>query len=163
MVRKKLTSMIKLILNSDEDTVIDQIEEVKKEFFKLDPEEIAFPRGVKGLGKYGDKDRIFIKHTPISVKGALVYNHHINKNGLDRKYETIRDNDKAKFIYLKEPNPVREKVVTFPTVLPSELDLHDYIDYELQFEKSFLDPLKSILNAIGWKNKRESNLESLFV
>lgn len=163
VVRNKLKEMIKLILSSDEDTVIDQIEEVKKDFLELSPEEIAFPRGVKGLGKYGDKERIYIKHTPISVKGALVYNHHINKNGLDRRYEIIRDNDKAKFVYLKEPNPVREKVITFPTVLPTELDLHEYIDYELQFEKSFLDPLKSILNAIGWKNKRESNLESLFV
>ena len=161
-VRNQLKGIIRLILDSDEDTVINNIEEIKKEFFSLKPEEIAFPRGIKGLEKYHDSMKIYGKHTPIAVKGALLYNHHINKKGLEKKYELIRDNDKAKFIYLKEPNPIREKVITFPGVLPKEFDLGEYIDYELQFEKSFLDPLKAILNAIGWSHKRESSLESLF-
>tara|TARA_R100000458_G_C8276065_1_gene251242 strand:- start:3206 stop:4261 length:1056 start_codon:yes stop_codon:yes gene_type:complete len=162
VVRKHLTDVIKLILSTDEDTVIDHIEKVKEEFLSLQPEDIAFPRGIKGIEKYGDKTSIYAKHTPIATKGALIYNSHVKGKGLDKKYEIIRDNDKAKFIYLKEPNPIKEKVVTFPNALPKELDLHDFIDYELQFEKSFLDPLKSILNAIGWKSKRESSLESLF-
>ena len=162
VVRKHLTDIISLILNTDEDTVINHIEKVKEEFFSQQPEDIAFPRGIKGIEKYGDETTIYAKHTPIATKGALIYNSQVRARKLDKKYEIIRDNDKAKFIYLKEPNPVKEKVVTFPNALPKELDLHDFIDYELQFEKSFLDPLKSILNAIGWKSKRESSLESLF-
>ncbi len=162
-VRNQLKSMIRLILDTDEGTVIREIEKVREIFYDLEPEQIAFPRGVKGLGKYSDENNIFAKHTPVAVKGSLIYNHYINKLGLDKKYELIRDNDKAKFIYLKEPNPVRDKVITFPNELPKELELDDYINYELQFEKSFLDPLKAILEAIGWKSRKESSLEGLFV
>jgi len=93
----------------------------------------------------------------------LIYNYNINKNGLRKKYDLIRENDKAKFVYLKEPNPIKEKIIAFPNVIPKEFDLEDYIDYDLQFEKSLLDPLKAILDSIGWKNKKESSLEGLFV
>ncbi len=161
-VRKHLSDTIDLILSADEDTVIGHIERVREQFNSLDPEDIAFPRGVKGLGKYGDPVTIFGKHTPIAVKGALLHNHYINIKGLEKKYEPIRDNDKVKFIYLKEPNPIKEKVITFSRVLPKELDLEDFIDYNLQFEKTFLDPLKAILDAIGWKSKEVSTLEGLF-
>lgn len=161
-VRKFLTETIRLILDADEDTVIDHIEEVKKIFMGLEPSEIAFPRGIKGLHKYGDPTTVYAKNTPIATKGALLYNYHLKKNGLLNKYEAIRENDKAKFVYLKLPNPIRERVVTFPDGLPKELDLNDYVDYETQFEKSFLDPLRSILDAIGWKSERESTLEGLF-
>ena len=86
----------------------------------------------------------------------------MKKKGLTNKYKVIMENDKAKFLYIKTPNPIKERVITFPDVLPEELDLHDYVDYDTQFEKSFLDPLLSILNAIGWSSKRESTLEGLF-
>lgn len=161
-VRKFLTQTIRLILDTDEDQVIDHIEEVKQTFFSLTPEQIAFPRGIKGLHKYGDPMTVYAKNTPIATKGALLYNYHLKKNGLQSKYEVIRENDKAKFTYLKIPNPIRERVITFPDGLPKELDLNDYVDYDTQFEKSFLDPLRSILDAIGWKSERESTLEGLF-
>ena len=163
VVRKQLADMIKLILNSDENTVISQIEKVKEKFYELKSEDIAFPRGIKGLKKYKGHKQVYIKHTPIAVKGALIYNYNINKNGLRKKYDLIRENDKAKFVYLKEPNPIKEKIIAFPNVIPKEFDLEDYIDYDLQFEKSLLDPLKAILDSIGWKNKKESSLEGLFV
>jgi len=162
-VRKFLTETIRLILDTDEDTVINHIEEVRNHFNGLTPEEIAFPRGIKGLKKYGDSSRVYAPHTPIATKGALLYNYHLKKNGLLNKYQAIQENDKAKFIYLKLPNTIRERVITFPDGLPKELDLHDYVDYDTQFEKSFLDPLKSILEAIGWSSERESTLEGLFV
>lgn len=161
-VRKFLTETIRLILDTDEDTVINHIEKVKDTFMGLEPSEIAFPRGIKGLHKYGDPTTVYAKNTPIATKGALLYNYHLKKNGLLNKYEAIRENDKAKFVYLKVPNPIRERVITFPDGLPKELDLSDYVDYDTQFEKSFLDPLRSILDAIGWRSERESTLEGLF-
>jgi DNA polymerase elongation subunit (family B) len=161
-VRKFLTQTIRLILDTDEDTVIDHIAEVREQFDLLSPEDIAFPRGIKGLKKYSDPTTVYGKHTPIAVKGSLVYNYHLKKNGLTNKYKVIMENDKAKFLYIKSPNPIREKVITFPDILPKDLDLHDYVDYDTQFEKSFLDPLRSILDAIGWSSERESTLEGLF-
>ena len=161
-VRKFLTKTIRLILDTNEDDVIDYIDHVRKEFGDLPPEDIAFPRGIKGLKKYSDKNTVYGKHTPIAVKASLIYNHNLKMNRLGNKYKRIEENDKAKFLYLSIPNPVHERVVAFPDVLPKELDLNEYIDYDTQFEKSFLDPLKSILDSIGWKTERKSTLEGLF-
>lgn len=161
-VRKFLTETIRLILDTDENTVIDRIEMIRSEFYNLDPEDIAFPRGIKGLDKYKSSTGIYGSGTPIAVKASLVYNHHLKKNNIVKKYKKIEENDKAKFIYLKTPNPIKEKVVAFIEVIPKEFDLGGYIDYEMQFQKSFLDPLKSILDSIGWSAERQSTLEDLF-
>ena len=162
-VRKQLKKAINLILTTDEDSVIDYIDEVKSEFFALSPEDIAFPRGIRGLTKYNDKTKVYAGGTPIATKGALIYNYLINKSELSRKYRLIRENDKAKFVYLKIPNPSKERVITFPNGLPKELGLLNYVDYEMQFDRSFLKPLEMILTTIGWNNERKANLEDLFV
>jgi len=162
VVRKELKKAINLILTTDEDTVIDFIDGFKTKFFSLPPEDIAFPRGIRGLTKYEDGTRIYASGTPIATKGALIYNHIIKKEKLDRKHQLIRENDKAKFVYLKTPNTIRERVITFPNGLPKELGLSEYVDYEMQFERGFLRPLEMILKTIGWQNERKSNLEDLF-
>jgi DNA polymerase elongation subunit (family B) len=86
--------------------------------------------------------------------GALLFNHYIKEKKLTNKYSLIGNGEKIKFIYLKKPNIIHENIISFIQDFPKELGLDKYIDYELQFEKSFLEPLKSILDAIGWKVKR---------
>ena len=108
-------------------------------------------------------NEIYSKGTPIHVRGALLYNHYIKNGGLDKKYALIHNGEKIKFCYLKKPNPIHENVISFIQRFPTEIGIDSYIDYELQFEKSFLDPLKSILNCIGWDYKERSTLESFFV
>ena len=162
IVRKELKKAINLILTTDEDTVIDFIDEFKERFFALPPEDIAFPRGIRGLAKYKDGTRIYASGTPIATKGALIYNNIIKQKKLGKKLKMIRENDKAKFVYLKIPNPIKERVITFPNGLPKEFELEDYVDYEMQFERGFLRPLEMILKTIGWQNERKSNLEDLF-
>ena len=166
-VRDKLKTAIKLILTSDEDSVINYIDRVKEEFFSQRPEDIAFPRGVSALEKYHDSASIYRKSTPIAVKGALLYNHYLKEYGINRKYQQIQEGDKVKFLYLKTPNPVsgvygRDHVISFLNSVPKEFELSEFIDYDKQFETSFLEPLKNILEAIGWKHERVSTLESLF-
>jgi DNA polymerase elongation subunit (family B) len=63
---------------------------------------------------------------------------------------------------LKKPNPIYENIISFIQDFPKELGLDRYIDYDLQFEKSFLEPLKSILDAIGWKVEKTTTLDSFF-
>jgi len=162
IVRKELKKAINLILTTDEDVVIDFIDEFKEKFFSLPPESIAFPRGIRGLAKYEDGTRIYASGTPIATKGALIFNNLIKKKKLGKKIKLIRENDKAKFVYLKVPNPTKERVITFPNGLPKEFDLEGYVDYEMQFERAFLRPLEMILLSIGWNNERKSNLEDLF-
>lgn len=163
VVREKLKKAISIILREDNDTLVKFIEEFKEEFMKLPPEEVSFPRGCNGLMKYMDEKNVYSKGTPIAVKGSLIYNDLLAKHNLQRKYKKILEGDKIRFLYLKQPNPLREKVLSFPVELPKEFGLHSYFDYELQFEKSFIDPLNSIVEKIGWRMDSEQTLESLFV
>lgn len=105
---------------------------------------------------------IYRKSTPIAVRGSLVYNHHLREMKIHKKYPTINEGDKIKFIYLKIPNPLRENIISFVSIIPTELNVHKYIDYDLQFEKTYLDPLKAILDSIGWETEKRNTLDSLF-
>jgi DNA polymerase elongation subunit (family B) len=162
VVRKKLKEVIGLIMSTDEDTIIQFIEEFRSEFNQLDPEEISFPRSVSGIKKYQDSNTVYGKGTPIAVKGSLIYNRMITNSGLTRKYRSIGEGDKVKFTYLKVPNPTNDHVISFPNSLPKELDIHRFVNYDLQFDKSFLDPLKNILNVVGWNTEKVNTLESFF-
>ena len=79
------------------------------------------------------------------------------------KYSLINNGEKIKFCYLKKPNTLQENVISFIQDFPKELGLDKYVDYDLQFEKSFLEPLKIILESIGWSAEKTTNLESFFV
>jgi DNA polymerase elongation subunit (family B) len=161
--RKMIKNALKLMMNSNEDSVIKFIENARKEFETLSPEELSFPRTVSDVEKYYSENSIYSKGTPIHVRGALLFNHYIRKNKLLNKYSIIKNGEKIKFIYLKKPNLINENVISFISEFPKELKLDKYINYELQFEKAFLDPLKSILDVIGWKIEHTTNLESFFI
>lgn len=160
--RASIKDALKIIMNSDEETIQKYITEFKLKFMNMKFEEIAFPRGVKGLDKYADRDTIYTKGTPIHTKGALIYNHHIKKLGLEDSYQMIGNGDKIKFSYLKMPNTFKDTVISVPDELPEEFDIQKYIDYETQFQKSFLEPIKSILDVIGWQTEKRSSLEDFF-
>jgi len=159
--RVKIKEALKVIMNQDESSLINFIENFRNHFKKLSPEDIAYPRSCNNLKKYSSSKDIYQKSTPIHVKGALIYNNMLKKNKL-RKYEVIQDGDKIKFITLKEPNPIREHVISFSTKLPKEFNLHQYIDYDEMFTKSFLEPLRFIVNAIGWNFERKATLDEFF-
>jgi DNA polymerase elongation subunit (family B) len=166
IVRDKLKECIRLILTTDEYTLQKYIKEFKTEFFASEPEAIAFPRGVSNLRKYTSSTDIYTKGTPVAVKGALIYNHFLEKLDLTRKYETVFEGDKIKFIYLKAPNPIGgprgDQVISFKTMIPKELGLDNFIDYDKQFRTSFLEPLGNILTVIGWETEKTSTLEDVF-
>jgi DNA polymerase elongation subunit (family B) len=168
VVRDSLKEAINLILTADEDEVIEFIENFKEKFNTFDPEEIAFPRGVNGMNKYSDMNMIYRKSTPIAVKGSLIYNYNLNKLKLGKKYRKITDGDKIKFLHLIKPNPLggvagQDQIIAFPNSLPKEFGLKEFIDYNKQFEKSFLEPIKNILEKIGWNHEHVSTLKGFFV
>jgi DNA polymerase elongation subunit (family B) len=163
IVREGLTKAIEIIMNGTEQDLRKYVEEFRENFSKQPPEIVAFPRGCNGLTEYADGSKIYRKSTPIHVRGSLLYNHYLKTHKLTKKYELIKDGEKIKYLYLKEPNSIGEDVISFINTLPKELDLHRFIDYTSQFEKSFVEPLKIILDTIRWKIKEESSLESLFV
>ena len=142
--------------------MIDYIDDCRAKFKTLPPEDIAFPRTASDVRKYKASSTIYAKGTPIHIRGALLFNHYITKNKLTNKYSLIGNGEKVKFIYLKKPNIIQENVVSFIQDFPHELGLDKYIDYDLQFEKSFVEPLKAILDAIGWNVEKTVNLDLFF-
>ena len=160
--RQMIKDALKLIMTKTEDDMIDYIEQSRKEFTNLSVEEISFPRTVSDVVKHKAHATIYGKGTPIHVRGALLYNHFIKEKKLDKKYAAIQNGEKIKFCYLKLPNPIRENVISYIQEFPKELGLDKYIDYELQFNKAFLEPMRVILDAIGWKVEKTITLESFF-
>ena len=161
--REMIKDALKLMMNGTEDDVIQFIENSRKEFRRLPPEEIAFPRSVSDVNKYKSSNMIYIKGTPIHVRGALLFNYYIKKHNLTNKYSLIGNGEKIKFCYLKKPNKLHENVISFIQDFPKELGIDKYVDHDLQFDKSFLEALRIILDSIGWKVERTANLESFFV
>jgi DNA polymerase elongation subunit (family B) len=160
--RGKIKEAIKIIMGKEQSDLHKFIAEFKKEFFEMSAEQISFPRSCNNLRKYRHSNDVFIKGTPIHVKGALIYNHQLKQFNLGRKYPFIQEGDKIKFLKLIEANPFKFDVISYITKLPTEFKLQEYIDYETQFEKTFLDPMRFILQAIGWEHEQKASLEAFF-
>jgi|TARA_B100000900_G_C20410129_1_gene646468 DNA polymerase elongation subunit (family B) len=162
--RNLIKKTISTIMTKDEKAVQTLIRQEREKLLNLEyqPEDVAFPRGVSNMDKYRDKSSIYRKATPIHVRGALLYNYFLTQYNLDKKYEKIFSGDKIKFLYLKLPNRVQENVIAFNGTLPDEFKVKEHIDYDLQFDKGYLEPIKSILETIGWDTERKATLEDLF-
>jgi DNA polymerase elongation subunit (family B) len=161
-VRTRLEEAIKIVMQGDEEQLWDYVETARKEFRELPPEKVSFPRGCNNLGQYSNMNTIYTKGTPIHVRGALLFNHHLKNKNLDRRYETIKEGDKILFSYLTLPNVFNENVISYVGTLPKEFDLHRFIDYDMQFNKSFLEPLRNIAERIGWHTEPVASLDSFF-
>jgi len=160
--RKMIKDALKLMMSGTEEEVIEFIDKCRAEFKSLPPEQVAFPRTASDVRKYHSSSNIYAPKTPIHIRGSLLFNHYIKEKKLTNKYSLINNGEKVKYIFLKKPNIIQENVISFIQDFPKELGLDKYIDYELQFEKSFVEPLKSILDSIGWNVEKTVNLELFF-
>ena len=163
VVRKAIKEALDVLMKDGEMALREYVNDFEKLFNAMPYEDVAFPRGCRYMRKWSDASDIYKKGTPIHVRGALLYNKVVKEKKLDRKYNEIHEGDKIKFCYMKLPNPMRENVFAVPTVLPPELGMENYIDYEKQFEKSFKDPLNHICEAVGWSIDKQATLDQFFV
>jgi DNA polymerase elongation subunit (family B) len=161
--RDKLYEAYKIIINGTNDDLIEFIDKIKSDSKKQNYINVASPRGCNNLGKYKSHSSVYKSATPIAVRGALLYNHYLKQYKITNRFPLIQEGEKIKFIYLKTPNPIGENVISFFQNIPPEFGLEKYIDYNLQFEKSFLEPLKSVLECIGWDYERRGTLSSFFL
>jgi DNA polymerase elongation subunit (family B) len=168
--RENIKKCIKVIMNETEQATMDFIQKFRTEFSKLQFEDVAFPRGVKlsytvkeGESIYNRNYVLGQKSLPIHVRAALLYNDMLKKGKLDQRFPLIQDGDKIKFCYMKVPNPVRENVFACSGALPKQLGMDKYIDYDTQYDKAFVEPIKTILDAIGWQVEKKASLEDFFV
>ena len=159
--RENIKKAFEIIMNGTQAELVKFVEEFRTRFMTLPFEDVAFPRGVKGLDKYESASTIYDKGTPIQVKGALIFNNLLKQKKI-KSIPPIQNGDKIRFAYLKMPNPVNDTVIATPDELPDEFGLDKYIDRELQFDKSFLEPLRSITSVIGWEAEHRATLEDFF-
>ena len=162
VIREKMKEVLELMMRGTEEDVHKFIDEFKTEFMKLPPEEISSPRGCNGIGQYSDSASLYKKGTPIHVKGAILYNFYLKKHGLEKQYPMIQEGEKLKFAYLKMPNPIKDTVISFPQRLPKEFGIHEFIDYDMQFDKAFVEPIRVVLDCMGWKTEKQNSLEDFF-
>lgn len=162
VVRKKLKEALEVILHKDQASLQTFVKEFKRDFQTLSIPDVSFPRSISGLKDYTSSQSIYKKGTPMQVRGALLFNYYLKQKGLTKKYEPITNGSKIKFVYLRTPNPINENVIAFNSVLPKEFALDDYIDYDTQFEKVFLDALENIIEPLGWDAEEKASLESFF-
>ena len=161
-VRRRLEKGLEIVMRGTEQELWDFVETSRKEFRQLPPEDVAFPRGCKGMIQYADSTHIYSKGTPIHVRGSLLYNHRLKEMNLDKRYEPIMNGEKIHFTYLTTPNPINENVISFTNSLPKEFDLHRFVDYDMQFDKSFVEPLKNIVQLINWNVEPVASLDTFF-
>ena len=160
--RDKFKEIFKILVSGGEAEAQEYIRQFKQEFKNLPPEKIAFPRSVSNIKDWSDRKTIYKKSCPIHVRGSLLFNKKVKDNKLTKKYELVTGGTKIKFCYLKLPNPIQENVMAFIEVMPDEFKLEKYIDYDLQFDKTFTEPLKLILDAIGWSAEPKATLDEFF-
>lgn len=161
-VKEPLRNCVMQILTGNEKTLQGYVRQQETIYMKLSPEQIAFPRGVNNMAKYSSKTSIYQKGCPIAVRAALLHNHKVSELKLQEKYEIIREGGKIRYIYLKEPNTLRENVIGFTDKFPVEFNLTKFVDYNIMWEKSFIAPLKKLTDAVGWHHEETNTLESLF-
>ena len=161
--RQMIKDALAIVMTKTEDDMISFISSSRKMFNSLSVEEISFPRSISDVEKHKSSSTLYSKGTPIHVRGALLYNHLIKDKGLDMKYPIIQSGEKLKFCYLKTPNIIQENVISYIQQFPKEFGLNKYIDYDLQFNKGFLEPMKVILDSIGWRTEKTVTLDSFFV
>jgi DNA polymerase elongation subunit (family B) len=162
VIREKMKKVLNLMMMGTEEDVHKFVANFRDEFNRLPPEDISSPRGCNGIAQYSDSVTLYKKGTPIHVKGAILYNFHLKRLGLENKYPMIQEGEKLKFAYLKMPNPVKDMVISFPQRLPKELDLQEFIDYDVQFDKAFLEPIRVVLDCMGWKTEKQNSIEDFF-
>ena len=160
--RDKLYAAFKIIIGKTNDELISFVNDVRTETSNRPYEEVAFPRGVNNLEKYKHRTDIYSKGTPIHVRGALLYNYYLKKYGIENKHQRIQEGEKIKFMYLKTPNPIHENCISFFAEIPEEFGIQKYVDYQTQYEKSFLDPLKNVLECVGWTHEHKITLGRFF-
>lgn len=151
----------KIALDGTEDQLQTFCVDKKKEFLSLPIEKIATPTGINGLEKYYDPNTVFTKGTPKHVKAALWHNLMLKKLSLSGIPE-IKSGDKILYVELKNGNPKGLEVIGFQGKLPEAFGMTKYVDYESNFDKSFLSPLDNLLKSINWSHTKQASVLDWF-
>lgn len=161
-VRNKLNdALYTLILGTDEQRIPKLISSAYEDFKKLRVEEIGENLRVGGMENYDNGDGTAAKGALAHVRGSIYHNALIDKLGI-KGVNKIRSGDSISYSYLIEPNPHHINVIAWDTVLPTEFELHSYVDYKAMFNKTFKKPLIDMCKKVGVQYESVSTLDAFF-
>lgn len=148
--------------------LIQKIKKYKQDFNVKTPDEIAKGATIGDYSKFvlNDKNNLALGlHCPIHVKASGIANFMLNKPENKKyklKYNMITSKDKVKWYYAKCNNNVKNAdnlmaldcFAYLPGSWPGEYALP--IDYDMQFEKTILEPCNRILKILGYSTLNAS-------
>ena len=161
-VKTALAKCYEILINGTEADLIAEVSAFKKRFMQAPIADIAFPRGVSDMDKWMDRIHDWKTGTPIHVKCAILYNKLLKQHKLDKSMPKIKNGDKIKFIYLKEPNETRNNAIAFFDELPKQFNLDMFVDRKLQYEKTFLGPLESLSILAKMETEKRITFDGFF-
>jgi DNA polymerase elongation subunit (family B) len=173
--RDALKKCLGIVMNGEREELINFLGKFKADYAEMSFADIASPTSVNGVSKYNGERAgevgflideghsvVFEGGTPRHVKASLTYNEMLKTCNVSNKYQTIHDGEKIKYLSLKCPNPTRSDAIAIIDYLPEEFGLLSYIDYEAQFVKTFINPLKSFTDIVLWDIENKATIDGFF-
>ena len=150
--KKYLKEAIPHILDKDENDLRNWIKSIKNEFIKVNLNQIAGVGGVSRLDyKIGDKG------IPFGSRAAIMHNMYIKKHNLEDQYAPIQAGDKCKRISLQTPNVFDTEIIAYTNdSFVKEIQKHNCVDYDTQFEKYFMKPLDLMVAPLNYDLEKET-------
>jgi len=152
--REKIIQIVKYLFEHPDDfnikDLLKLVKNLRKEFELADIDDISMQSSCSNYESkvLEDKDRLdFVSGAHFAVKSAAYYNYLLNQNkGLQSKYEFIKSGTKIKYYTCKN----KKLNDTFAFIRGSyPIEFAPEVDYDLQFYKSIISPINSIIQPLG--------------
>lgn len=159
-----LEEIYKLAILNDEEKIFERVKEYRAAYLALPPEEISIASSVSAVNKYRVNPNSWetTKGAPYQATSALLHNRLIEE--AHGSTPLIQDGAKILIASLKERNPWGKNNIAFQGFWPEEFGerVKQYVDYEGNFEKSFLQPSQLLLDAVKMTTKKKVNVLKFF-
>lgn len=149
--KEHLREAIPEILDADEIRMRDYVKEMKEKYLSYGLSAISQTQGVSRVDYVLGQSGI-----PQGSRCALVYNDYIQKNNLLDKYVPISGGDRIKKVFLLTPNKFNSDIIGYiDDNFVKEIE-PEIIDFDMMFEKGFLNMLKLMTEPMGWNITQET-------
>jgi len=156
--KEKLDDLLKYMFEvklKDQKKVLSKIREVNKEFKNANISDIAIPKGVSDYTKYASPTEHYVQNgliypngCPIHVRASMNYNYLVQT--LKLPLMPITNGTKVKFVHTSKINQLDQDVVAFINEWPEEFNNEFSIDYDRQFNRTFMSVIQRFFDVLKW-------------
>ena len=139
-----------IIMGGTEKELNTFIQDFRDEFMSLSPEEIAYPRSCNGVKSFAELTNCLHLALPYMSRVLFCITIWWRRMTYLTSIRIFKRVTRCGLCISSYFNIYQSSAFSFITFMPKELDIYKYIDYDAQFEKSFVEPLKFITDKIKW-------------